>query len=667
MNSSKTSLLELVSVTRLYEGQDGGRVEALKDVSLTIAAGEFICITGPSGSGKTTLMHIVGCLDRPTSGSYRILGRDVHQLHSDALALLRRSSFGFVFHHYNLLDASTAQGNVELPGRYAGMNRARRRRRSGELLSRLGLSDRIEHLPSDMSGGEQQRVAIARALMNGGRVILADEPTGALDRTTGERILETLAALAREGHTVVLITHNQEIARRAPRCVELRDGRIVRDVRQRAELPITEELPAPSQGHGRRMAADALKEGVVSGLAVLRESFGRKRRLRTVLSLVSVALSIWWIVTLMPVLEGLTQIQLAQISTMGANNITLIPSQPTVPEDGDAVIGLSLEDMEAIEALPNIRATLPRLAGRMTVQRDAFNMQATVIAYAPGHPGQWGPGSLTLAAGSPITQMDDDRRASVALIGSGVRATFFPPPDDPVGQFVTIDDLPFRIKGVTGSDGRTSSASEAGGLLAAVARNSIHVPYSTGAELLFGSEKLRMVDIWVDDPDRLAETAQSIRDLLIRRHGSAGFTMFHQAASLAEWRAERRVLMAFVLVIGGIALLAGALGIMAVMLMSVTGRTREIGIRMAIGARRRDVLQQFLIESTIIVVAGAALGIVASGICGLILALFEVPLALSGWVVPTALGSAIGTGLLFGLLPARRAARLDPTVALAES
>ena len=247
--NAEPPLIELEGIGRRYKGKRGTPVIALRDVSLRLHAGEFVCITGPSGSGKTTLMTVLGCLDRPTSGSYRLAGREVGQLGADAMAWLRRQLFGFVFQSYNLIDSCSGAENVELPGAYAGLSPRKRKRKARELLAQLDLSDRMDHLPSELSGGEQQRVAIARALFNGGRIILADEPTGALERPTGKEVLRTLESLAAKGHTVILISHSPEVAARAGRRIELRDGHVVGDtgvVNARPSVPENNATASPA-------------------------------------------------------------------------------------------------------------------------------------------------------------------------------------------------------------------------------------------------------------------------------------------------------------------------------------------------------------------------------------------------------------------------------------
>ncbi len=668
--SKSTPLIELSGVGRQY-GQTGkAGIAALSGISLTIGAGEFVCITGPSGSGKSTLLSILGCLDRPTSGSYRFVGREVSRLKPDALAWLRREAFGFVFQSYNLLDSVTTLGNVELPGVYGGLSRAHRQRRAKELLAEVGLAERARHRPAELSGGEQQRASIARALMNGGRVILADEPTGALDQHNGKRILDHLEALAQRGQTVVVVSHSPDVAKRTDRQIELRDGRVLKDVTRRvAAEPVAVYSTVAAGRKGKRKSNAGLIGGLSLGFTTLRRGFFRQGRLRAFLSLGSVALAVWWVVTLGAVLEGIAQEGMRIVNQMDANHIVLMPTTLANNDLAPPAVPLSLQDAENIEqSIPNVRGAAPRLTREMTVQSDSRSMQAFVKAYVPGMSMEESESdSPGLEAGRPITQLDNERLESVALIGPGVHSRLFSSLEDPLGQYLTIDGHPFLVKGIVSADRLNvlGASEEFAARIAAAEENRVYIPFNTGVALLFGTDRIRFLDIWVHDAERIGDTAQAIGDLLIRRHGQVGFMMSHRAGEAAEVAKGRKVVALFVLAIGAIAMLAGGLGVMAVMLMSVTGRTREIGLRMAMGARKKDVLTQFLLESAAVVTAGGVVGLAASVICTAILATLGVPMAHTGWVAIVALASAVSTGLLFGILPARRAASVDPAQAIA--
>jgi putative ABC transport system ATP-binding protein len=221
-------VIEARSLTKVY-GEGEGRVEALVGAAFDVGAGEWVSVVGPSGSGKSTLMNLLGLLDRPTSGSYLLDGREVSGLRGGELARARRDTIGFVFQSYNLLPRQTAQKNVELPMVYAGVGRKERKRRAAEALERVDLLERSHHKPPELSGGQKQRVAIARALVNRPALLLADEPTGNLDTASGKAILDLFGELNDAGVTLVVVTHDEEVAAQAGRIIEVRDGRVVAD------------------------------------------------------------------------------------------------------------------------------------------------------------------------------------------------------------------------------------------------------------------------------------------------------------------------------------------------------------------------------------------------------------------------------------------------------
>ena len=220
-------LVEAVNIERRYSLGGAEPVAAVNNVSLSVEEREFVAIMGQSGSGKSTFMNVIGCLDRPTAGQYLLDGEDTSELDSNSLAYIRKRKIGFVFQQFNLLDRMTAVGNVELPLVYAGCCRKIRLNRAKEALNRVGLADRLHHRPSQLSGGQQQRVAIARALVNSPKLLLADEPTGALDSHTSQELIELLKELNRDGITILLVTYEPEVARHASRIVRFQDGRVL--------------------------------------------------------------------------------------------------------------------------------------------------------------------------------------------------------------------------------------------------------------------------------------------------------------------------------------------------------------------------------------------------------------------------------------------------------
>ena len=658
-------MIELDSVTRVYpapDGEDAIGVTALAEVSLQIGSGEFVCITGASGSGKTTLMNILGCLDRPTGGIYRMAGKDTTALPSDELARLRRDTFGFVFQNYNLLESATARENVELPAIYAGLPRAQRRRRARGILEAIGMGDRLEHRPAELSGGEQQRVAIGRALMNGARVILADEPTGALDTKQGDEVLALLEQLSARGHTVILISHDKTVAARAGRRVELCDGQIIDDS---GTAPAIDAAGAPP----RKTNAGGLRwlPAVRDGLSALRSG-----RLRAALTVSSIALGIWSAVALLGLAEGARRDALAAVERMGANRFQVTGWQMVRGEDGESGMGIlmpkTLADAQAIRQLPNIRSVIQIMAKPLVVQVDEHVLEEILVkGTSETEPKTSQNVNWPLKLGTFLTRQDSDESAQVAVIGPTIANALFAGVENPVGEQMYIGGLPFTVKGVLTSHPRPEHAGEFTDEQYENLGKAVFVPLGTASEVLMATDRLAQLDVIVEDISLIEETAEDIKDLMFRRNGRENYTQVRNNAELlAAHRKLSAMHAAIFATLAGAALLAGGLGIMSVSLAAVSQRRREIGIRMAVGARRRDISMQFLVETCVLTAVGGACGLLLALAGGPVLsAIAGAPVANAPWFVPVALGCALATGLAFGIIPARRAARLDPVAALA--
>lgn len=640
-----TPLIEIRDLRKTYSN-GALAVEVLKGVSLRIEPGEFVAIMGASGSGKTTLMNILGCLDKPSGGQYLFEGQDIARLDRDELAALRSRAFGFVFQQYNLLSGATASENVEVPAVYAGHSPHARRERAAELLTSLGLGDRLDHRPSQLSGGQQQRVSIARALMNGGRVILADEPTGALDTRSGREVLDLLADLNARGHTVILITHDPDVAAAARRRIQIVDGLIVSDEGEKT-------IAAPPPAMGKPGTEHILTVSEVAEAMKMAVRSLRANVFRTLLTLLGIVIGVGAVIAMLALGDGAKQEVLERIQAMGSNLLLVRPGAPNVRGSG-SIATLVPEDAVAIAELPNVAAAVPEVNGSVTIRYGGNDYQSSATATSPDYPAarDW-----DLASGVFFAEDDVRRYVPVAVLGQTVVQSLFAPGDDPVGKYVLVNNTPFLVIGTMAEKGATSWGSDMDDVA--------FVPLTTGSLRLFGQRHLRSITVEVADADRMEETEQAIQSLLIARHRAEDFRI-RNMASIVETVSETQNTLTILLgSIAAISLLVGGIGVMNIMLVTVTERTREIGIRMATGARTIHILLQFITEALVVCGIGGLLGVAGGlGTAWLVQNLGS-PVAYSPWPVLLAFASAFLTGLLFGLMPARKAAYLDPVKALA--
>lgn len=646
-----TALLELRHVWREYRSGDTS-FAALKDVDLRIDAGELVAIVGASGSGKSSLMNILGCLDRPTRGDYRVEGRSTSDLSADDLARLRRRRFGFIFQRYHLLGATSALVNVEVPAVYAGTPRAERRGRARALLERLGLGERTEHTPGQLSGGQQQRVSIARALINGGDVILADEPTGALDRHSGEEVLAILKRLHAEGRTVILVTHDMGVAAHAERIVEIADGRIVSDRVVRERTRALRPPDRPTEAADWRAAVDRLREAfrmAVSALAA--------RRLRTLLTMLGIVIGIASVTGVVALGEGSRQKVLASIGSMGTSTIEIWVGDGWGDPNAAKVPDLRSEDIEALAREPYLVGTSPIVETALQVRRRHVVATATAIGVNEQYFPIMG---LTLAQGRAFDAESVTRRAQDIVIDATAHRALFPSEAHPVGQIVMLGSLPCRVVGVLAPSPALNRRPGGGKSL------SIYVPYTTVRDRIVGPVRIEALTMRVAPGVSTAAAEHAATHLLKTRRGIGAFYVQNADGIRKAAEATSRTLTVLISSIALISLLVGGIGVMNIMLVSVSERTKEIGVRMAVGARQQDVLQQFLIEAVVVCLLGGVLGVAVALLAGAVLAALstEIQLVYSGGAMGAAFASALLVGVVFGFLPARNAARLDPVDAL---
>ena len=651
MEANGPPLIALRNVTRRYR-TGGAEVGALKGLSLEIHAGEFVAVMGPSGSGKTTLMNLIGCLDRPSAGEYLYKGQPVHDRDADDRARLRREAFGFVFQNYNLLRMATAQENVEMPAVYAGIRKRRRWERAAELLSELGLTDRASHHPGEMSGGEQQRVAIARALMNGAEVVLADEPTGSVDSRNGKEIMARLTALSEQGRTVIVVTHDPAVAEYAHRLIELLDGRVVSDTGAEAR-PAHSGTASAAQTQARLIRAPvvSLAESARTAVRALR---GNKSR--TALTLLGIVIGVFSVTAMLGVAEGVRSGIMDTLRQLGGASISVTPGF------GENAKPLTLSDADAIRMqIPNLSAVAPEMNGGAALVAGGNNESARILA-TTGRAMR--DRRMNLAQGAFFDDTHSDRYAPVVILGGILAGNLFGEQADPVGEYVLLNGAPYQVTGVLKRpEGRMAAFNLQG--------RSAYVPLLTGAGRLFGRDNLDSIQIVAADTDQVETAQQAIEALLRQRHGSVTFRVMNQAQVMEAERATSRILTLLLGAIGGISLVVAGIGVMNIMLASVAERTREIGLRMATGARPRDILLQFVCEAVMVAGLGGAVGLIGAVGLGSVANSLTPPelgtsfVVFTPWILLIGLSCATLTGVIFGFAPARRAAGMDPVAALA--
>ena len=643
-----SALISLRDITRRFTSGEL-EVQVLHGISLEIQRGEFVAIMGASGSGKSTLMNILGCLDKPSSGEYLFAGHRVADLDTDGLAALRREAFGFVFQSYHLIASANALENVEIPAIYAGLPAAERHQRASELLSRLGLAERLRNRPSQLSGGQQQRVSIARALMNDAEVILADEPTGALDSKSGQEVLALLKELSAQGKTVIIITHDREVAAHADRQIEIRDGLIVADSGSpvKAEAaPVEVSIEAAPRGASSADISEAVR---MAGRALKANLF------RTVLTLLGIVIGVASVVAMLAVGNGARESVVERISAMGTNLLSIRPGAPNMPRSADGVTAtLTGEDARAVAELPNVRDALGELQGSATLRAGNIDYKTQVTATNAGMPQvrEW-----ALAQGSFFSAADERSYAAVTVLGQTVAQNLFPD-SNPVGQYLLIQNVPFQVIGVMAAKGATPWGQDQDDVAL--------VPLSTGSLRLFGQRYVQSITAYIEDIAQIDDTEQQIREALIKRHnGVEDFQIRNTASLLEAVTATQDTLTVLLGSIAAISLLVGGIGVMNIMLVNVTERTREIGIRMATGARTSNILQQFITEALVVSAIGGVIGVLVGLGAAWVIQAFGTAVQFTLAPVLLAFGCAFATGLIFGLMPARKAAHLDPVQALA--
>ncbi|MGC3980422.1 MAG: MacB family efflux pump subunit [Steroidobacteraceae bacterium] len=643
-------LLKLRQLTREFPAGDE-MVAVLKGIDLDIHAGEMIAIIGASGSGKSTLMNILGCLDKPSSGSYQVAGRETAEMQPDELAQLRREHFGFIFQRYHLLADLSAQRNVEVPAIYAGKEPLARHARARAVLERLGLGHRLDYRPGHLSGGQQQRVSIARALINGGEVILADEPTGALDSASGEEVMRILEELNAEGHTIILVTHDAHVAQHARRIIEISDGEITADrmVGSR-EQPVRQRIMSPTQ---RISGWRALTERFVEAFRMATIAM-MAHRMRTFLTMLGIIIGIASVVSVVALGTGAQQKILADINSSGTNTLEVFAGRGFGDLRAAAVNTLTVADGAALTTQPFVDGVTPQVSTNQTARYREIAASAQITGVGSEYFRVRG---RKLATGSLFDAAAEQEGSQVAVIEQSTADKFFAG-TNPIGEVLLLGSVPVRVIGVLEKNQNGMFNSNV--VL-------VYAPYTTVTSRLIGSNRLQSLTVRIADSYEPKVAEAAVRKLLTMRHGETDFIIQNSDSIREQITRATGTLTLLVSAIAVISLVVGGIGVMNIMLVSVIERTREIGVRMAVGARQTDIMQQFLIEAVLVCLVGGVIGVTIAWLIAVLVEKFapSVSMLISSTSMIAAFACCTAIGVGFGFLPARNAARLDPIESLA--
>ncbi len=653
-------MIEFKNISKTYAGGEGG-VHALRDVSLKISQGEFVAIMGPSGSGKSTLMHVIGLLDKPDSGSYVIEGTEMTRLSGDDMARVRNRLIGFVFQQFHLLPRMTAVENAAMPLVYAGKRHLKEN--ASKRIDEVGLGTRARHRPNQMSGGEQQRVAIARALVNEPAIILADEPTGNLDTKSEEEIMSAFSRLNQQGKTVVIVTHEKEIAEYAKRIIFMRDGRIISDEKTRGssvradsgaeQIPIKDIICASPKSAGQAQLMDYLRQAVSAIFS---------HKLRTFLSVLGILIGVAAVIAMLALGQGASETISRQLSTLGSNLILVLPGSSRVhgvAMGTGTVTRFTFQDIDSIRRLTGkVSRAYGSVNGRGQLVYADKNWNTQLEGVGVEYPEMR---NAMPAVGRFFTDEELRIRAKVAVIGATVARELFGA-ENPVNKSIKINLINFKVIGILPAKGASGWHDQ---------DDNVVIPVTTAMYRVLGKDYIDNIFVEVASPELIEETQEEIKKAIIKNHrlnakDAEDSFQIRNMAELKKTLEDTTKTMGLLLgSIAAISLVVGGIGIMNIMLVSVTERTREIGLRKAIGARNVDIMVQFLIEAALIAFIGGVTGILlGAGVSSLIAVIAGWAVKLSPFSIILATGFSLIIGIVFGIWPAHQASQLNPIEAL---
>ncbi|MBX6950741.1 ATP-binding cassette domain-containing protein [Providencia rettgeri] len=642
----------MITVKNIYREFLAGtqRIQVLKDISFSINQGEMLAIVGASGSGKSTLMNILGCLDKPTRGEIYINGIAVHSADSEKLAELRSQYLGFIFQRYHLMPYLTAEENIAIPALYTAMPEQERQSRIQLLAQQLGIETRLAHKPFQLSGGQQQRVSVCRALVNGAKVILADEPTGALDSTSGKALMSVLHQLHQAGHTVIIVTHDRNIAQQTQRIIEISDGEIISD---NANNVLKDEAISPClpvvNSNGR---ASLWRRGLESVRMAFRALLGH--RMRAFLSMLGIIIGISSVVSSVAVGEGAKRTIIEEIGKLGKTTLEIRPGLGWGSKRPDLERALSLDDVNSLATLPWVTTVSPVITSVPTIIYKGLDSSIMLNGVSDSYiTGQ----GIAIIQGDSFHQLDIVNKEPVFILDDNSRHILFGPNEEPLNQLVQINGTPWRIIGIAKKAGPKMTNNFMIGW----------APYTAVSQRITGDKPFEAISVNFVDTLDLKQATSLVESHLMKTHGTKDFFIESDDQIAMTLQKTSDSMSLLITSIAAISLLVGGVGVMNIMLVSVTERTHEIGIRLSVGARPSDIMTQFLIEAVMICLLGGVIGIAGALASGAVFSYLAVEFRMVFTLTPIlfACGFSVLIGFMFGYFPAYRAAKLNPTEALA--
>lgn len=636
-------MIRLENITKSFQN---GKTTVLKGINLEIKQGEFVSIVGQSGSGKSTLMNILGCLDTPSGGKYFLQNKDISKFGKNELSELRLKKFGFIFQRYNLLSSNDAKTNVALPGIYAGMSHEDRLKRSHKLLNMLGLPEKADFMPNQLSGGQQQRISIARALMNGGEILLCDEPTGALDSKSGLNVMEILKELHKLGRTIIVVTHDKQIASWANRIIEIKDGQIISDETSKTEIYNFKD-ETTKINHGFNNVKDRFLEALLMSIEAI-----KAHKLRSFLTMLGIIIGITSVICVVALARGSQEKILSDINNIGTSTINLFPGKNFGDPNAAKAKNFTIEDANVLSKLDFIDYATPMASSSGLLM---YKNQSANSNLRSGSENSLKINGVKIISGRDFVKSDIDNFASVVIIDSNVKQTFFKN-EDPLGKLILFNKKPLTIIGV-GKVDEGSFGSE---------NLTIYVPYTTTIYKITGNHNLRSILIKLKDGTNSQLAESTIIEFLKIRRQDNDFFARNSDSVMQTIKSTTDTMSLLISGIALISLIVGGIGVMNIMLVSVIERTKEIGIRMAIGAKGSDIMTQFLIESVLLCAFGGIVGVGLAYFIGFIFnmtgAKFSMIFSLNSVLIAFGISSLIG--IIFGYMPAKNASKLNPIEAL---